>query len=407
MGSIFKTIGISLADSVSTSAFGRLRTAGEGNRFDFEPIYGVSIEDLVDEVIGGTGTVTHNPNPRDLTLATNGTGLTASAGLYGYPVPYTPGNGQEIEMTGVMDMAGIGGGTAEFFLRSSVSGVPVELETIPSTEWANQDIVSTIDWTKSHILAMDFQSLKVGRIRFGLNINGITIPLASIRNDNKYNTGYWQYPQQPAFWNIYNLGSETIMEMGYGDIDNAIGLRYRIPINAGATMKAICGTVKSEGGKAIEDMTSINRGVSMREDTVTVGNSLIPLISIRPKTLFNTFSNRAIAIPKEISVFTDNPIALVITHNNTVTGASWTDVDTNESIMEYDVSGSAITNGHIVNEYFSGGEKNKGNSSGGILGKTLLWNRRGSASGIMTVNAIRTTTTNANVSIGINWGEIR
>jgi len=131
MGSIFKTIGISLADTLSTTAFNRLRTAGEGNRVDVEFIYD-NQDDLADEFVNGTGTVVFNGNPRDLTLATGGTGLTASAGVYTYPAPYTPGNGQEIEMTGVMDMAAIGGGTAEFFLRSSVSGVPVELESVPS-----------------------------------------------------------------------------------------------------------------------------------------------------------------------------------------------------------------------------------------------------------------------------------
>jgi len=407
MGSIFKKIGIELTDSLSSSAFGRLRTAEEGNRVDVEFTYDKQ-KNLTDEVTVGTGTVSFNSNSRDLSLSIGGVGITSSAGIYTYPAPYTPGNSQEVDITGVLDMAGIGGGVAEFFLRSSVSGVPVDLKIIPSTEWGNQDIVKNIDWKKSHILAMDFQSLKVGRIRYGLNIGGVTIPLASIVNDNKYNTGFWQYPQQPAFWNIYNSGSETIMEMGYGDDDNAIGLRYRIPINAGAIMKAICATVKSEGGLDIKDIEGLNRGGTMGATTKTVSTSLVPLISIRPKSTFQSYKNRGIALPKNYSIHTDNPISLILLHDVTLTGSpSWFDVDTTYSMMEYDISASGYSNGCIVFADYVGTSKNRGISSKNLLGKTILWNRRGTETGILTLAAMKTGTSDAKVAVGFNWGEIR
>lgn len=409
---IYKNIEISLADSLSVSAFGRLRTAGEGNRVDYEPTYS-SNDEITDEVINGTGTVVHNSNPRDLTLATGGTGLTASAGLYTYPAPYTPGNGQEIEITGVLDYANLGGGseTVEVFLRSNITGSPSDLKTISSTEWGNQDIVTSRKWDKSHIFFIDLQSLKVGRVRFGMVVNGIAIPLAQITNDNLRDSGYWQYAQQSVFWNIYNSGGNTIMEIGYGDNENAVGFRYTMPINGSASMKAICATVKSEGGLNILDMPTTNRGVSNLSNsgsTVTVGNTFAPIISIKPSILFKTLPNRGIALPKSISIYTDNPIWIQAIHNGTLTGGSFNPVDpTNgNSIMEYDVAATSIANGSVVLEDNAGGSKNTGSTQGNLLGETLLWNRRGSATGILTIAGQRLTTTNATVNIAINWGEI-
>lgn len=407
MASIFKTISTVFKDSWNLTAFNRLRTAGEGNRVDLEFIYDKQ-DDIADEVINGTGTATFNTNPRDITLAVNGTGLTASAGMYTYPCPYTPGNGQLIAITGVMDLANIGGGDVELFLRTNVSGVIDERTQIVQSSWTNW--TSGIDWSKSQILEIDFQSLKVGRIRFALNSDGVITPLGEIYNDNRYNTGYWQYPQQSAFWNIYNNGTDTIMEMGYGDNENAVGLRYTIPINASATMKAICATVKSEGGQHINDLEGLNRGISMGATTATVSTSLIPLISIRPKITFNSLPNRGIALPKNFTLYTDNPIHIVVLHDVTLTGSpAWADVDggTGNSMMEYDVSASGYSNGHSLIHDYAGGAKNTGSTSGNILGKTVLWNRRGTRTGIITLAAVRVGTTNASVAAGFNWSEIR
>jgi hypothetical protein len=41
------------------------------------------------------------------------------------------------------------------------------------------------------------------------------------------------------------------------------------------------------------------------------------------------------------------------------------------------------------------------------MGKAVLWARKNGLSGILTVCAVRTTTTNASVLTSINWEEIR
>ena len=394
---------IQAADSPSVDAFSRLRVSGTGQRLDVEFIYDEQ-EEIIDSVTNGSGTITHNSNSRDISLANVATGTGDNAGLYSYNVPYTPGNSQLVAITGTLDNASIGSGTAQLFLRSNVTGSVVET-VVDQTSWNNP--VSDVDWTKSQIFEMDFQSLKVGRIRFYLNRNGITTPIHELHNDNVRSTGYWQLPNLPLSWRIYNDATYTYMEMGYGDANNGIGIRYRIAKNVSATLRAICGTVKSEGGQDLTDIQGYSRSADMGVTELTVGATLIPLISIRPKTTFNSITNLGLSVPIGATVIGDNPMKVAIIHNNTLTGASWTDVDSAESSMEYDTSATALTNGHIVQSGYLGSNKNTTISGESLLGKTLLWNRLGTESGILTIAAIRTTTTSSDALASINWKEIR
>ena len=221
-----------LSPPESYDAFGRLRTAGVGNRLDVEFLYNKQ-PDFFDEVTNN-GTVTHNANTRDLTFSLSDANNGSYAWMSSHPVPYTPGNSQLIDITGVLDLAGIGGGTAQFFLRSKISGSVVETVT-DQADW--DALTSGVDWTTAHIFAIDFQSLKVGKIRFAMNSAGRTYVVGSIANDNLRDSGYWQLATLPAYYKLYNDATYTYMELGYGNEENAVGFRYRITANASATMK--------------------------------------------------------------------------------------------------------------------------------------------------------------------------
>lgn len=386
-------------------AFGRARISGTGNRLDVEFIYNKQ-DDYMDETTTN-GTVTHNANSRDVTLSLSDAANGSFAFLQSYPVPYTPGNSQLIEITGVLDLASIGGGTAEVFRRSSVSGSAVE-EVIPQSSWTQMQ--SGIDWDQVHIFQIDFQSLKVGTVRFGLVERGKFEQVAQIDNDGRRNTGYWQVPNGSAYWKLYTTGGETFMEVGYGNDDNALGFRYKITANASATMKAICCTVKSEGGTPLYEMPGLPRAVSNQETAVTASTTLVPILSIRPKTTFNSKDNLILGVPKSWQVETTQPVRVVLLHDCTLTGASWTDVDTTNSMMEYDVTASAVSGGHEVDEVYvsvAGAGVNSRGSTAGPLGKTLLWNRQDSVTGILTIAAIRTTASDAAVKAAIRWEELR
>jgi len=390
-------------NNASGDAFGRLRTSGTGNRLDVEFVYDKQ-EEFFDELTNN-GTATFNANSRDITLSISDANNGTYSEMRSHPVPYTPGSSQLIDITGVLDLAGLGGGTAQLFLRTKVTGTVAET-TVDQSSWENAK--SGVDWTDSHILSMDFQSLKVGRIRYYLVQDGAPVFLSEITNDNIRNTGYWQLPSLPAFWKVYNDATYTYMEMGYGNDDNAIGIRYRVTANSSATMKAICCTVKSEGGVSLAELQGLPRSISNGVTAVTASTTLIPILSIRPKSTFLTYDNLGIAIPKSYSVTTTNPIRLAIVHDCALTGASWADVDASHSMMEYDVTASTLTGGHVVLEdYIATAATNRASSGGGVLGKTVLWERKDSITGILTIAAVKTGASDADVLASLKWDEIR
>jgi len=397
---------IEIDDGPSADAFGRLRTSGTGNRIDVEFIYNKQ-EEFFDEIIGGGGSVTWNSASRDLTIAISDTNSNTSGEMRSHPVPYTPGNSQLIEMTGALDAAALGGGSAEVFLRSTVTGTTTE-ETVSQSAWITQP---GVDWSKSQIFVIDFQSLKTGRIRYGLNMGGQYVPVAKIGNDNKRTSGFWQLPSLPVFWRLYNDGTNTIAELGYGDDLNAVGYRYtHSGHDTNATLRAICCTVKSEGGAALQDLPGLPRSANMGVTEKTVSTVALPILSIRPKAQFQGVTNMAIVLPKSLTVTTDAPIRFDVVHDATLVGASWTDVDTSLSCMEYDTSATNMTGGHVVySDYIAVAGGNAAADKQGLLGKTVLWHRRGSngETGIFTLRAIKTAASDADVLGAINWEEIK
>lgn len=394
-------IGDEVVADWTKDAFGRSRVASTGQRLDVEFIY--NKQPAFFDEITNNGTITHNANSRDLTLSISDAANGTYATMRSHPVPYTPGNSQIIDITGTLDLAAIGGGTAQVFLRSSISGSVTET-VVDQSSW--QDATSGVDWTDSHIFTIDFQSLKVGRIRYGLVQNGSVTQVHEIFNDNARNTGYWQLASLPVYWRVYNDATYTYMECGYGDESNAVGFRYRIAANASATMRAICCTVKSEGGTDLGDFEGLPRSTDMGVTAKTVSTTLIPLLSIRPRSTFNSLTSLGVALPKSVSVQTDNPIRLVVVVGGTLTGAAWVNVDTNNSIMEADVTATAITGGTtIASEYFAT-SKNIDASGQGFLGKSVLWSRLSSETGILTLAAVRSGSTNASVLASVSWDEI-
>jgi len=399
---------VGFADSPSTDAFGRARVSNTGQRLDVEFLYGKQPE-YFDEITTN-GTVTWNSSSRDLTLALSAAADGNEAQMASYPIPCTPGNSQLIEMTGVLDLANLGTGTTSVFVRSSATGSVVE-EVITQDSWVEAS--SGVNWDTSHIFGIDFQSLKVGRLRFYLNQSGQQIKIAEVNNDNKVATGYWQLPNQPCYYRVYNTATATRCEIGYGDSDNAVGFRYEIDsVVATATMKAICCTAKSEGGPGLLDLPGLSRSADMAQTQATVSTTLIPLISIRAKSTFGGVDNHMLIRPKNLSLEAEEAIRFVVIVGGTLTGASWSDVDTTYSCVEYDTAASAVSGGRtIVSEYLyadvGGGSRPGAKTIAVDLGKTVLWDRQGSETGILTVAAVRTRSSNSACLCSVNFEEIR
>lgn len=409
MKSLQKELGLSSLWPM-TDPFSRWRVSGTGQRQDTEFIYHKQ-PDYFDEIVNN-GTVTHNADRGDLTLSLSDANDGSYAEMASYPVPYTPGNGQLIEMTGVLNLANITGGSVEVFLRSSISGSPVDLATVPLSEWRYTSRPESLDWSKSHIFGIDFQSLKVGTIRFFTGYKGVVEALAEIHNDNIRDSGYWRTPSLPLFWKVYTAGGETFCEIGYGNSDNAVGFRFRCPANASATLRVGCGTVKSEAGLEIHQLDGLHFATDTGETARTVSTTLLPLVSVRSRDTFHSIDNLILALVNSYSIQTNNPIRVVIINGGALTNASWSDIATAESSLEYDISATAISGGKVElsNYYYataSGPSSSRvGASEKGFLGKSFIWNRKGSHTGILTIAAIRTGGSDASCLASLNGYEI-
>jgi hypothetical protein len=395
---------VTFADGPQLDAFGRVRTSETAQRFDIEFIYDTQPL-LADIVTAGGATVEHDGDSRDLLMSIVNTSAVTSGAVYShYDIPYTAGNSQVADITGTLNAAGLASGTVFLFVRSKVTGTVAEVTYQEGVAWTAAG--AAVDWSKSQIFALDFQSLKVGRIRFALVRNGVAVPLLEVHNDNVRATGYWQTPTLPQYWRIYNDATYTYCEMGYGDTDNAIGLRFRVAANANATMRAICATVKSEGGENLIAMPGYPFAISNRATAVTVGTTLIPLLSIRPAALYKTYTNRTLIIPEGYTIDTDNAINYRIIYRPTLTGASWAAVNA-ESAVEYDVSATAISGGVEIEDDFVGGNNRSVRGQAGLLERLIMALGRTGTADILAIAAVRTGAQNATARSGLKWKEIR
>lgn len=245
-------------------------------------------------------------------------------------------------------------------------------------------------------------------MRFYMVRNGIPLVVHTVTNDNVRANGYIQHPNQKPYWRIYNTGTNTISEFGYGSPANGMGFRYVFASkNASATALAICATVKSEGGKDLFDMAGYPFAASNYTTSKTVSTTLIPILSIQVQATFNSLNNRSVVIPQSLTMLVDNPIAYRILLNPTLTGASFSQVDARSSVF-YDVTASAVTGGTILDEDYAASGSTRSSIAKSLAGKVALATNWASTSGdILTIAAIRTSNTNASTNAALKWIEIR
>jgi hypothetical protein len=117
----------------------------------------------------------------------------------------------------------------------------------------------TINWSKSQILFVDFEWLGVGRVRWGVVVDGLIYPMHySNHANNGLDEVYMRSPNQPLRWEIRQTG------VGSGE------------------MKQICATVGSEG--ALNELgvtrSAVLSGVLTTEVAAT---GVTPVIGIRLK----------------------------------------------------------------------------------------------------------------------------
>lgn len=357
---------ISYSDTGSLDAFSRLRTSEPEDLFSVQCQYNA---EPIQMEWGATGTgvaPTHSANTRMVALSATAGNGTSYFQSYQYS-PYQPGRSQFVACTFVIG-AGIAGATVDvgyfdtnngvilrqngttnlqMILRTSTGGSVSDANIVAQSSW-NIDKLDgtgpsgiTLDVTKAQIMVMDLQFLGMGRVRVGFDIDWVIYYVHEFLNANNLAVPYMQTATLP--------------------------LQMLITATATADTKTSyfkCATVQTEGGNL--DLQGLV--ISTPETTATAGNGTrVPLIAIRPKTTFNSLTNRTLFELQEINIIATgaDPIFWELVIGGNYSGQTYADVNTTYSAFEYTSVPGAYTNltgGIVLDSGYIGGAGSGGTS---------------------------------------------
>lgn len=295
------------------------------------------------------------------------------------------------------DRDGAGVTTLSLVIRKYTGGILDDTsEKIPQSSWngdrlngaggANNPSGVSLNVSTAQIFWMDVEWLGVGTVRCGFVIDGKFIVCHQFHHANIFNKVYMTTASLPIRYEITNMNSTT---------------------GGTSTLKQICSTVISEGGYAA---TSRSRSVSNAlVGTAVSQTEFTPLISIRLK------SNRldGVVYPARLDVFgrQSNPYKWAVIVGGAITkttpGAlSWVDMGS-DSNVEYNLNGTTITGGTIIDQGIFVGNAIGGPVSASPVGATQdvqLSRLLDGTAEILTVAAIATNNNDTAVC-SLTWEE--
>jgi len=366
-----------IVNPTATDAFGRSRVSNPFTLFDSSFRYSDNLGKW-STAVSGTGSATFVSNESSMALTVGNVNADQVIRETKRVFNYQPGKSLLVMNTFVMntpknnlrqrvgffgaqngvyfecDRNGAGVTTLSLVIRKYTGGsVDDSSEKIPQSSWNGDRLTGAggvnnpsginLDVTKSQIFWMDVEWLGVGTVRAGFIIDGVFIVCHSFHHANTLNKVYMTTASLPIRYEITNTGATS----------------------GGSTLKQICSTVISEGGYAT---TSRSRSASNPlVGTECSQTEFTPLISIRLK------SDRldGIVYPARLDVFgrQSNPYKWAVIVGGTITkttpGAlSWVDMGS-DSNVEYNLNGTTITGGTIIDQGIF-----VGNSIGGPISAT-------------------------------------
>lgn len=392
IGSVSIDIGGNTGD-----AFGRLRVANPQSLIEINHIYDLSPKLMGLSLHDAGTTITHSSPAAILTVPnTSGRKIIHESHIY---TTYLPGKSHLIRMTGQLDdgfsISGMGYGDNfdGIFLENQDGDLQIRFisSTIPGQliKQENWNIDTLDGYGKSAILfnkttavqlLIDFSWLGVGRVRVGFDIGGNVIYVHEFLFSNSQPTAYMRTGSLPIRWYLESTGVI-------------------------ASMKAICAVVTSEGGS---DPFGFPFSVALKTQVGTYAIGVRrPVISIRPKTTFNSLENNIQVILDNITFLssTSDNLLIEIVRDGSLTGASWVSVHS-ESHVEYDESATDISGGQIVYSDYISTQGRVLNAASVANLKTLpLTLYADGTAGLFTICVVRIAGA-ANVFAGFNWREV-
>lgn len=352
-------------DGPALDAFGRLRSSGIVTLFAYQP--GPSQSALYfDNHLAGTGTYTFTANASVLSTGGSASGARAmrqtkvywryhpgKSLLCRFATRFGTGNaptGAAVARKGYYDDnngAFFGRDANGYFVgyRSDVSGSVVETR-IHQMDW-NVDTGSpaglnpsgvTLDFNRVLLMGIDFLAAGTGRIRFYLVMDGkhqIVHQLA-LGTDS---TDYLRTLNLP-------LRAEVANEDGTG---------------ANITLQDFSMVVDVEdGGDTGDGGYTISCGTKgVPSATLANSTTMVPIMTVRLRDTFNGETYRGHAHPTNLDLLCfSNDIYWELRWNCTLTGASFSLVDTDNSGLELDTAATAASGGTVIYAgYAKGGSK--------------------------------------------------
>lgn len=311
---------IGMSDSPAIGAFNRLRTADVATMFDSQNQYEKNIH--YDESITGGATSTHNVNTSCVQLRTTSASDAVIRQSFEY-IPYQPGRSLLCFMSfvdygivsGVQKRVGLFDGNNGIFYentgttrrvvkRSETSGSAVDTD-VDQASWNIDPMDSTgpsgltLDTSKIQLMVIDYEWMGAGRVRIGFVIGGVIYYVHEFNNANIGTEVWATLGHAPVRWELEQTGA-----------------------NPGA-LDVIAASVHAESGEVI-----FGEPRSYMEPTPVAVTTAqwFPVLSIRPKLLYNTLQNR-----KTIQVVrawasglaTTDVIAARLVWGGVLTGSTW------------------------------------------------------------------------------------
>lgn len=275
-------------------------------------------------------------------------------------------------------------------LRSSTNGSPVD--TVITQSNFNIDKVDgtglsgiNLDTNTHNLYIIDYVWQGAGRVRFGIVNGGGIVYFHEFRNGNTNSFPYIRTPSLPLRTELTNTGTS----------------------GSSTNINLVCMSINKESlDETIPAyIFSANRGTTNL--SVGAGNSA-PVISVRPKLLYNSITNRIPIRPIEVPIISiSNPLLVEVWLNPTLTGATFNSAGIN-SAVEYDIAATSFTGGTLIKTFYVGGLSGQSAVTSFVTLSDILFlslNIAGNTADIMTIVVRNLGSGSTQVNAGVVWEE--
>ena len=324
-------------------AFGRARVSETFTLADYSHQYGPDPEFIV-KTVGTGSTISANTNEASVGLIV-GVGSTSrvvyQSRMYHH---YMPGKSQfalasfkfgasrtnTVKRVGYFDdrngvfLQQAGDGTVSIVRRSYSSGIASDT-VVNQSSWAldtldgNGSTGISLDFSKTQLLAVDYQWLGVGRVRCGLVIGGSLVYFHEFNHANVQEKVYWSHASLPIRTEIANT-------------DTAVGV---------SSMQDICATVLSEGGYTETGYQNTGITTAIAFPSATNPGYRKCVMALRTKDTFKGYPNRTSVRLTDIQVLSDATNCAIeiwrLPGSESITSGSWVSAG-DDSGVEYNIS---------------------------------------------------------------------